>query len=132
MYLYEKPDNDRVKLLVLYIGEEDFKLNMAAAGALAQLTESSEKVCHRLFEVTSFVPIFKQAACTIETDLQFRIFYILKNIALWNKELAFKVVSTELCEVITAMSRIDIEREREKVNINFMPRFRKTNSFIYI
>ena len=132
MYLYEKPDNDRVKLLVLYIGEEDFKLNMAAAGALAQLTESSEKVCHRLFEVTSFVPIFKQAACTIETDLQFRIFYILKNIALWNKELAFKVVSTELCEVITAMSRIDIEREREKVNINFMPRFRKTNSLIYI
>ena len=116
MYLYEKPDNDRVKLLVLYCGEEDYKLNLAASGALAQITEMSEKVCHRLFDVTSFVPIFKQAACTIEVEFQFRIFYIFKNIALWNKELAFKLVSTELCEVITAMSRIDVEREREQVN----------------
>lgn len=115
IYLYEKPDNDRVKLLVLYCGEPDLRLNMAASGALAQLTDKSDKICEKLFEVNAFVPIFKQAACSADIEFQFRIFYIIKNIAFASKELCALLVGTEICEVVAALSRIEVEKEREKV-----------------
>jgi hypothetical protein len=102
-------------LLVLYCGEDDLRLNIAASGALAQLTEKSEKICRRLFEITSFVSIFKQAACAQNIDFQYRIFFILRNIVFTSKELCTYLVNTELCEVIAAMARIEVEKEREKV-----------------
>lgn len=115
LFVYEKPDNDRVKLLVLYTGEEDHKLNLAASGALAQLTDMSESICKRVVEVNSFVAIFKQAACTADIALQFRIFYILRNIATKTSELCMFIVQSELMEVIVALTRLDVEPEREKV-----------------
>lgn len=115
LYVYEKPDNDRIKLLVLYCGEEDYKLNLAASGALAQFTEMSEKICQRVTEVGSFVNIFKQAACTADVEFQFRIFYILRNMAVKNKELCTFIVQSELMDVVVALTRLDVEKEREKV-----------------
>lgn len=115
LYVYEKPDNDRIKLLVLYCGEEDHKLNLAASGALAQLTDMSEKICQRVTEVSSFVSVFKQCACTADIQLQFRIFYILRNMALKTPELCTFIVQSELMEVIVALTRLDVEKEREKV-----------------
>jgi hypothetical protein len=115
LYVYEKPDNDRIKLLVLYCGEEDYKLNMAASGALAQLSEMSECICKRITEVNSFVAIFKQAACTSDVELQYRILYILRNLAVKTKELCTFLVESELMDVIVALSRLDVEKERIKV-----------------
>jgi hypothetical protein len=115
LYVYEKPDNDRIKLLVLYCAEEDHKLNMAASGALAQFTDMSEKICRRVIEVTSFVNVFKQAACTADIEFQYRIFYILRNIATKAKDLCTFIVQSELMDVVVALSRIDVEKEREKV-----------------
>lgn len=115
IYVYEKPDNDRIKLLVLYCGEDDVRLNIAASGALAQFTEKSEKICNKLFDVASFPSIFKQCACAADIELQFRIFFILRNVAMTSKELCAKLVSTEVCEVIIALSRLEVEKEREKV-----------------
>ena len=43
-------DNDRVKLLVLYCGEEDEDLAKAAAGALACLADYQE-VCSKILQV---------------------------------------------------------------------------------
>jgi hypothetical protein len=116
LYVYEKPDNDRIKLLVLYCGEEDdIKLNMAASGALAQFTEQSEKICQRVLDVPAFYSTFKQCACVQDIELQFRIFYILRNIVVRNKEMCTRIVQSELMEVIVALTRIDIEKERLKV-----------------
>ncbi|CAF0749986.1 unnamed protein product [Brachionus calyciflorus] len=116
LFVYEKPDNDRIKLLVLYCGEEDdIKLNLAASGALAQLSQNSEKICKRILEVKSFVPIFKQAACMSEVEFQFRIFYILNNIMTKSKDLCTEIVNSELMDVIVALSRLDVEKERMKV-----------------
>lgn len=116
LFVYEKPDNDRIKLLVLYCGEEDdIKLNLAASGALAQLSENSEKICERILEVNSFIPIFKQAACVSDVEFQFRIFYILDNIVSKNKNFLTQIVNSELMDVIVALSRLDVEKEREKV-----------------
>ena len=41
-------DNDRVKFLVLLIGEEDADTSQAAAGALAMATSISKKVCKKV------------------------------------------------------------------------------------
>ena len=115
VFVYEKPDNDRIKLLVLYCGEEDdLKLNLAASGALAQLTYS-EKICERVLEVKSFVPVFKQCACAADIEFQFRIFYIIRNIVSKNKDMCTKVVLSELMDVVVALSRLDVEKERVKV-----------------
>ncbi len=114
--MYEKPDNDRIKLLVLYCAEEDdIKLNLAASGALAQFTEQSEIICQRVLDVASFVSTFKQCACVEHVELQFRIFYILRNIAVRNREMCRRIAETELMEVIVALTRIEIEKERLKV-----------------
>ena len=41
-------ENDRVKFLVLLIGEEDVETSQAAAGALAMATSISSKVCKKV------------------------------------------------------------------------------------
>lgn len=116
LYVYEKPDNDRIKLLVLYCGEEDdIKLNLAASGALAQFSDCSEKICKRILEVKSFVPIFKQAACSADVEFQFRIFYVINNIVSKSKDLCTEIVNSELFDVVMALSRLDVEKERGKV-----------------
>ena len=115
LFVYEKPDNDRIKLLVLYCGElEDIKLNLAASGALAQLSERSEKICQRILEVQSFVSVFKQAACSDHVDFQFRIFYIIDNIVKASKECCERVVNTDLMEIIMAITRMEVEKERQR------------------
>lgn len=40
--------NDRLKLVVLYCGEEDERLRRAAAGTLAMLTAEQPELCTRI------------------------------------------------------------------------------------
>lgn len=46
--LYLATGNDRLKLLVLYSGEEDERLRRAAAGTLAMLTAEQPELCARI------------------------------------------------------------------------------------
>lgn len=45
--------NDRLKLVVLLCGEEDDKLQNAAAGALAMLTAAHKKLCLKMTQVVT-------------------------------------------------------------------------------
>lgn len=112
---FEKPDNDRVKLLVLYCIEEDDQLNIAASGALAQLSYNNAVICQKIVEVNSFYSVFKEAACSSGIEFQYRIFYILNNISSANKSLCTRLVESCLMEVVFALSRLEVEAEREKV-----------------
>lgn len=40
--------NDKLKLLVLLCGEDDDKIQIAAAGALAMITAAQKKLCTKL------------------------------------------------------------------------------------
>lgn len=51
--LFEAPGNDRLKLLVLYSGEDDELLRRAAAGGLAMLTSMRPSLCSRIPQVVS-------------------------------------------------------------------------------
>lgn len=52
--LYLAADSDRLKLLVLYSGEDDERLRKAAAGTLAVLTGEMPEVCARIPSTVSF------------------------------------------------------------------------------
>lgn len=51
MFLAE--GSDRLKLMVLYSGEEDEKLRRAASGTLAMLTALHPPICQRIPQVVS-------------------------------------------------------------------------------
>lgn len=51
--LFEAEGNDRLKLLVLYSGEDDELLRRAAAGGLAMLTSMRPSLCNRIPQVVS-------------------------------------------------------------------------------
>lgn len=51
--LFEAEGNDRLKLLVLYSGEDDELLRRAAAGGLAMLTSMRPSLCSRIPQVVS-------------------------------------------------------------------------------
>lgn len=51
--LFEAEGNDRLKLLVLYSGEDDELLQRAAAGGLAMLTCTRPSLCSRIPQVVS-------------------------------------------------------------------------------
>lgn len=46
--MYMATDNDRLKLLVLYCGEDDERLRKAASGMLAVLTGEMPELCSRI------------------------------------------------------------------------------------
>ena len=46
-------DNDRVKLITIYLAEEDPETAMAAAGALAILSNKGEVVCRKILTVST-------------------------------------------------------------------------------
>lgn len=54
--LFEAQGNDRLKLLVLYSGEDDELLRRAAAGGLAMLTSMRPTLCSRIPQVVSARP----------------------------------------------------------------------------
>lgn len=45
---YLEDGNDKLKLMVLLCGEDDEKLQIAAAGALAMLTGAQKKLCLKM------------------------------------------------------------------------------------
>ena len=51
--LFLAKESDRLKLLVLYCGEEDERLRRAAAGGLAMLAAEQPEICTRIPETVS-------------------------------------------------------------------------------
>ncbi|CAF4002723.1 unnamed protein product [Rotaria magnacalcarata] len=129
-------ENDRIKLLVLYCDGDDESLIKAAMGTLAVLSslqadiehikdlnlEAEERqrlndlikenriICGKMLVVKPFFEIFKQLCACNNLDLQFRALYIVRNIVKANKELAVRVVETELMDVLFAIQEIKDDR----------------------
>ncbi|CAF0902489.1 unnamed protein product, partial [Didymodactylos carnosus] len=129
---YFTSENDRIKLLVLYCGEEDEALIKASSGALASLSslnadiehiqelnlepderkrlelliEDNYIICNKILEVKSFIEIFKQLCACSNNDIQFRALYIIRNIIKAKKEFAVKIVETDLMDILFTITRM--------------------------
>uniref|UniRef100_UPI00358FD432 protein unc-45 homolog B-like n=1 Tax=Myxine glutinosa TaxID=7769 RepID=UPI00358FD432 len=114
--LYVADGNDRLKLLVLYSGEEDEALARAASGALAMLTASRVELCTKMTTVTTqWLDIVQRLALHPNTDVQVRGLAIVLNLMNASKELAECLVGSNLVEILSHLAHLDgcdVERKR--------------------
>ncbi|KAM4824125.1 protein unc-45 homolog B isoform X2 [Urocitellus parryii] len=94
--------NDRLKLVVLLCGEDDDKVQNAAAGALAMLTAAHKKLCIKMTQVTSqWLEILQRLCLHDQLSVQHRGLVIAYNLLAADAELAKKLVESELLEILT-------------------------------
>ncbi|KFQ32375.1 Protein unc-45 B, partial [Merops nubicus] len=98
--------NDRLKLVVLLCGEDDEKVQVAAAGALAMLTAAQKKLCSKMTEVTTqWLEILQRLCLHDNMKVQHRGLVIAFNLISADKELAKKLVESELLEILTYVGK---------------------------
>ncbi|XP_048476005.1 protein unc-45 homolog B-like [Rhincodon typus] len=100
--------NDRMKLLVLLCGEDDVKVQLAAAGAVAMLTASQKELCHKLTRVTvQWLEILQRLCMHDNVEIQHRGLVIVFNLMEADKEIAKKLIESEMLEILTVISKLE-------------------------
>ncbi|XP_036053228.1 protein unc-45 homolog B isoform X3 [Onychomys torridus] len=108
--------NDRLKLVVLLCGEEDEKLQNAAAGALAMLTAAHKKLCLKMTQVTTqWLEILQRLCLHDQLSVQHRGLVIAYNLLSADAELARKLVESELLEILTVVGKQEPDEKRAAV-----------------
>uniref|UniRef100_UPI00398F017F protein unc-45 homolog A-like n=1 Tax=Pristiophorus japonicus TaxID=55135 RepID=UPI00398F017F len=114
--LFLAEGTDRLKLLVLYSGEDDEKLRCAAAGAVAFLTSLQPKLCLKMTQVTThWLEILQALVLSSNVDLQHRGLVITLNVMGAERELAALLMETEMLEILSALTR-DSDEKKCKVS----------------
>ncbi|XP_038615615.1 protein unc-45 homolog B [Tachyglossus aculeatus] len=108
--------NDRLKLVVLLCGEDDPKVQTAAAGALATLTAAHQELCHKMTQVTpQWLEILQRLCLHDHPPVQHRGLVIAYNLLAADAELARKLVDSELLEILTVVAKQEPDPKRTPV-----------------
>ncbi|XP_043439650.1 protein unc-45 homolog B [Prionailurus bengalensis] len=108
--------NDRLKLVVLLCGEDDEKVQNAAAGALAMLTAAHKKLCLKMTQVTTqWLEILQRLCLHDRLSVQHRGLVIAYNLLAADAELAKKLVESELLEILTVVGKQEPDEKRAEV-----------------
>uniref|UniRef100_A0A2K5DPH5 Protein unc-45 homolog B n=1 Tax=Aotus nancymaae TaxID=37293 RepID=A0A2K5DPH5_AOTNA len=108
--------NDRLKLVVLLCGEDDDKLQNAAAGALAMLTGAHKKLCLKMTQVTTqWLEILQRLCLHDQLSVQHRGLVIAYNLLAADAELAKKLVESELLEILTVVGKQEPDEKKAEV-----------------
>ncbi|XP_003933095.1 protein unc-45 homolog B [Saimiri boliviensis] len=108
--------NDRLKLVVLLCGEDDDKVQNAAAGALAMLTAAHKKLCLKMTQVTTqWLEILQRLCLHNQLSVQHRGLVIAYNLLAANAELAKKLVESELLEILTVVGKQEPDEKKAEV-----------------
>ncbi|XP_036624779.1 protein unc-45 homolog B [Trichosurus vulpecula] len=108
--------NDRLKLVVLLCGEDDDKVQNAAAGALAMLTAAHKRLCHKMTQVTpQWLEILQRLCLHDRLSVQHRGIVIAYNLLAADQELAKKLVESELLEILTFVGKQEPDEKRKQV-----------------
>ncbi|CAN9513305.1 unnamed protein product [Ophioblennius macclurei] len=104
---YLEDDNDKLKLLVLLCGEDDEKLQIAAAGALAMVTASQKKLCSKMTQVTAqWLEILQRLCLHDNPHIQHRGLVIAYNmLSSDDSELTKKLIESEMLEILTIIGK---------------------------
>ncbi|XP_014245715.1 protein unc-45 homolog B [Cimex lectularius] len=104
--LYEG-ENDRTKFMFLLCGEEDEETMKAAAGAMAILTSASEICCKKIIQVQSWLETLHMILAHENVEIQHRAVVIVNNMISCDRELAEKVIETDIMEILMAFTVLD-------------------------
>ncbi|KAG5273944.1 hypothetical protein AALO_G00157460 [Alosa alosa] len=106
--LFLDTGSDRLKLLVLYSGEDDERLRKAAAGTLAMLTAQQPDLCGRIPDTTShWLEIMQALLLSDSQDLRHRGAVITMNLMEAQRDLAEKFIESEALEILSVMAKGD-------------------------
>ncbi|KAL6031055.1 hypothetical protein STEG23_030893 [Scotinomys teguina] len=104
--LFEAQGNDRLKLLVLYSGEDDELLRRAAAGGLAMLTSMRPSLCSRIPQVTThWLEILQALLLSPNQELQHRGTVVVLNMVEASKEVASTLMESEVLEILSVLAK---------------------------
>uniref|UniRef100_A0A8C5I8X6 Protein unc-45 homolog B n=2 Tax=Gouania willdenowi TaxID=441366 RepID=A0A8C5I8X6_GOUWI len=113
---YLQDGNDKLKLLVLLCGEDDHKLQIAAAGALAMLTAAQKKLCTKMTKVTTQWMEILQRLCLHENPkVQHRgLVIVLNMLNCDDDELPKKLIESEILEILTVIGKAQDNPKRQE------------------
>lgn len=106
--------NDRTKYLYLLCQEEDHDTVMAAAGALCVLTSVSKICCRKLLDCQAWVETLRCLLANPDTEIQYRGSYMLYNIIKDDKDIAAKILETDVMEILMALTKLE-EKNKQKI-----------------
>ncbi|KAM4661354.1 protein unc-45 homolog A isoform 2-T2 [Amazona ochrocephala] len=110
--LFLAEDSDRLKLMVLYSGEEDEKLRRAASGTLAMLTALHPPICKRIPQVTvHWLEILQALLLSASAELQHRGAVVVMNMVAAGREVAEQLMASEVLEILSVLAK-DKEKPR--------------------
>ncbi|KAM4746849.1 protein unc-45 homolog A [Rhinophrynus dorsalis] len=114
--LFMAERSDRLKLMVLYSGEDDERLRRAAAGTLAMLTSLQPKLCTRITQVTAhWLEILQALLLSENVELQHRGVIVVLNMMTADKEVAEKLMESEMLEILSVLVKNEDEEKKRPV-----------------
>lgn len=113
--IYEGP-NDKTKMMVSLAMDEDVDTSMAASGCLAILTGSSQKICEKIFDSKNWLDCLQMLLANPKPSIQYRGLCVVSNIVDSSKENAEKLFSTNIMEILMALSKLPEETHPKVAN----------------
>ncbi|XP_035999482.1 protein unc-45 homolog B isoform X1 [Fundulus heteroclitus] len=112
---YLEDGNDKLKLLILLCGEDDEKLQIAAAGGLAMITASEKKLCTKMTRVTAqWLEILQRLCLHTNPSIQHRGLVIVYNMLNSDDaELAKKLIESEMLEILSVIGKAEDNPKRQ-------------------
>ncbi|XP_050302471.1 protein unc-45 homolog B [Anthonomus grandis grandis] len=115
--VFFESENDRMKFMVSCCLDPDQDTAMAASGALAILTGSSEICCKKVFDSKNWLEAIQCLLANKSPSMQYRGVCIISNIINVNKELAEKLMESNILEILMALKLLpDEDGSRKKIN----------------
>ncbi|KAG2470645.1 UN45A protein, partial [Polypterus senegalus] len=112
--MFAATGNDRLKLLVLYSGEDDEKLRKAASGTLAMLTSLQPPLCSRIPDATThWLEILQALLLSDSVDLQHRGTVITMNMMQAEHDLAKRLIESEVLEILSVLAKDDHAKQSQ-------------------
>lgn len=108
-------ENDRVKYVIALCLDEDKDTAMAAAGMLAILTGTSTKCCEKVFEAKTWLDCLHCLLANTDLSMQFRGVCVVHNIISSSKELAEKLMESNVMEILMVLSKLSPHGGNENI-----------------
>ncbi|XP_078539390.1 protein unc-45 homolog A [Lissotriton helveticus] len=115
--LFLAEGTDRLKLMVLYSGEDDEKLRRAASGALAMLTSLMPELCKRIPQVSvHWLEILQTLLLSENVELQHRGAVVVLNMMSADQEVAGKLMESEMLEILSVLAKEEEDKKKQPVS----------------